>query len=113
MDHVQRPPERVSTAPLSDLLQSFDGVKLKAAHRMANLDQVHKALEIGYSNLPQPLDTEKPKYYVPRNPYQTPLYYPQQPIPSLSTPSVFGQLDVETLFYVFYFLPGTYQQYVE
>jgi len=30
----------------------------------------------------------------------------------LSTPSVFSQLDVETLFYVFYYLPGTYQQYL-
>lgn len=30
-----------------------------AAHRMANLDQVHKLLDGGYSNMPQPQDTEK------------------------------------------------------
>ena len=30
-----------------------------AAHRMTNLDQVHKLLEGGYSNVPQPQDTEK------------------------------------------------------
>ena len=53
----------------------------------------------------------RPKYYVPRNPYQTPAYYPQSPNPVLSTAGIFSQLDVETLFYVFYFLPGTYQQY--
>jgi len=52
----------------------------------------------------------RPKYYVPRNLYQTPDYYPQSPNPVLSTAGVFSQLDVETLFYVFYFLPGTYQQ---
>jgi CCR4-NOT transcription complex subunit 3 len=54
----------------------------------------------------------RPKYYVPRNPYQTPAFYPQAPNPVLSTAGIFSQLDVETLFYVFYFLPGTYQQYV-
>jgi CCR4-NOT transcription complex subunit 3 len=77
---------------------------------MTNLDQVHKLLDGGYSNMPEPQDTEKPKYYVPRNPYQAPSYYPQATNPILSSPRLFAQLDVETLFYVFYFLPGTYQQ---
>jgi CCR4-NOT transcription complex subunit 3 len=54
----------------------------------------------------------RPKYYVPRNPYPTAPYYPQSPHPSLGTTGIFSQLDVETLFYVFYFLPGTYQQCV-
>lgn len=54
----------------------------------------------------------RPKYYVPRNPIQTPSYYPQTPNPILNTAGIFSQLDVETLFYVFYYLPGTYQQYV-
>jgi len=97
---------------------------------MSNLDQVHKMLEGGHSNVPLPQDTEKyvnplftahtlirsnhvrPKYYVPRNPFQTAPYYPQAPHPALSTHAIFSQLDVETLFYVFYFLPGTYQQLV-
>jgi len=90
---------------------SFEAVKQKAAHR-TNLDQVHKLLDGGYSNMPQPQDTEKPKYYVPRNPYQAPTYYPQATNPILSSPRLFAQLDVETLFYVFYFLPGTYQQFL-
>ncbi|KAG6813466.1 hypothetical protein H0H92_010800 [Tricholoma furcatifolium] len=107
-------PQRSSAFPgsLSDLVVSFENVKQKAAHRMTNLDQVHKMLEGGHSNVPQPQDTEKPKYYVPRNPFQTAPYYPQAPHPVLSTPGVFSQLDVETLFYVFYFLPGTYQQFL-
>ncbi|KAF9468828.1 Not1 N-terminal domain, CCR4-Not complex component-domain-containing protein [Collybia nuda] len=97
---------------LSDLVVSFENVKQKAALRMTNLDQVHKMLEGGHSNVPQPQDTEKPKYYVPRNPFPTAPYYPQAPHPALSTALIFSQLDVETLFYVFYFLPGTYQQYL-
>ncbi|KAG7445904.1 uncharacterized protein BT62DRAFT_932246 [Guyanagaster necrorhizus] len=108
---------RPSAAPgafpgsLSDLVVSFESVKQKAL-RVPNNDNVHKMLEGGYSSMPQPQDTEKPKYYVPRTPYQTASYYPQTPHPLLSTPAIFSQLDVETLFYVFYFLPGTYHQYL-
>ena len=53
----------------------------------------------------------RPKYYVPRNPFHTAPYYPQTPNPILSSSALFAQLDIETLFYVFYYLPGTYQQY--
>jgi len=106
-------PSLPSTFPgsLSDLVVSFESVKQKAL-RAHNLDQVHKMLEGSYSSVPQPQDTEKPKYYVPRNPFQTAPYYPQAPQPSLGTSAVFSQLDVETLFWVFYYLPGTYQQFL-
>jgi CCR4-NOT transcription complex subunit 3 len=43
---------------------------------------------------------------------QTPAYYPQQILPLLSTPVLFERLDVETLFWVFYYMPGTYQQWL-
>ncbi|KAF5333231.1 hypothetical protein D9611_002280 [Ephemerocybe angulata] len=96
---------------LSDLVVSFENVKQKAL-RASSLDQVHKMLEGSHINVPQPQDTDKPKYYVPRNPYPTAAYYPQQPHPTLGAPAIFSQLDVETLFYIFYYLPGTYQQYL-
>ncbi|CCL99167.1 uncharacterized protein FIBRA_01182 [Fibroporia radiculosa] len=108
----QQPRPNAFPGSLSDLVVSFENVKQKAPHRMSNLDQVHKVLQGSYSSMPQPQDTEKPKYYVPRNPIQTPSYYPQSPNPVLNTAGIFSQLDVETLFYVFYFLPGTYQQYL-
>jgi len=115
--NVARPPStqqvpRAVPGSLSDLVVSFENAKQKAVHRMNNLDQVHKLLEGGLSTLPQPQDTERPKYYVPRNPFTTPSFYPQTPNPMLSTPAIFSQLDVETLFYVFYYLPGTYQQFL-
>jgi len=112
---AQQTQQQRSTAfpgSLSDLVVSFESVKQKAAMRLNNLEQVHKMLESGYTSIPQPQDTEKPKYYVPRNPFQTPPYYPQSPHHLLSTAGIFSQLDVETLFYVFYYLPGTYQQYL-
>ncbi|PFH52582.1 hypothetical protein AMATHDRAFT_74064 [Amanita thiersii Skay4041] len=114
LQQQSQPQQRSAAFPgsLSDLVVSFESVKQKAAMRMNNLDQVHKMLEGGYTSIPQPQDTEKPKYYVPRNPYQTAPYYPQTPHPLLNTAGIFSQLDVETLFYVFYYLPGTYQQYL-
>ncbi|PCH41617.1 hypothetical protein WOLCODRAFT_143676 [Wolfiporia cocos MD-104 SS10] len=108
----QQPRSSAFPGSLSDLVVSFENVKQKAPHRMSNLDQVHKLLQGSYSSMPQPQDTEKPKYYVPRNPVQTPSYYPQTPNPVLNTAGIFSQLDLETLFYVFYYHPGTYQQYL-
>ncbi|GBE79148.1 Not1 N-terminal domain, CCR4-Not complex component-domain-containing protein [Sparassis latifolia] len=113
---LQQPPRSSASSAfpgsLSDLVMSFENVKQKAPHRMSNLDQVHKLLQGSYSSMPQPQDTEKPKYYVPHNPILTPAYYPQTPNPILNTSGIFSQLDVETLFYVFYYHPGTYQQYL-
>ncbi|KAJ2912210.1 hypothetical protein MD484_g8203, partial [Candolleomyces efflorescens] len=106
-----RTPSSAFPGSLSDLVVSFENVKQKAL-RVSNLEQVHKMLEGGHINVPQPQDTDKPKYYVPRNPYHTPAYYPQQPHATLASPAIFSQLDVETLFYIFYYLPGTYQQYL-
>ncbi|KAG8218806.1 Not1 N-terminal domain, CCR4-Not complex component-domain-containing protein [Butyriboletus roseoflavus] len=115
VNHAQQAPARpaATTFPgsLSDLVASFETVKQKAPHRMNNLGEVHKLLEGGYTHAPQPVDTEKPKYYVPRHPFNAPSFYPQTPHPVLSSPALFSQIDVETLFYVFYYLPGTYQQY--
>ncbi|KAG6378880.1 Not1 N-terminal domain, CCR4-Not complex component-domain-containing protein [Boletus reticuloceps] len=110
VNHAQQAPSRpaITTFPgsLSDLVASFETVKQKAPHRMNNLGEVHKLLEGGYSHAPQPVDTEKPKYYVPRHPFNTPSFYSQTPHPVLSSPALFSQIDVETLFYVFYYLLG-------
>ncbi|KDN45924.1 hypothetical protein K437DRAFT_256443 [Tilletiaria anomala UBC 951] len=97
---------------LSDLVSSFESAKQKSLLGENNMDAVHKSLEASFMNVPEPLDSEKPKYYVPQNPYPTPAYYPQQPLAHLDNPALFAKLDVDTLFYAFYFMPHTYQQYL-
>lgn len=52
----------------------------------------------------------RPKYYVPKTPYQTPSYYPQSPTPMLDNPASFEKFDIDTLFFIFYYQQGTYQQ---
>ncbi|KAF8259901.1 Not1 N-terminal domain, CCR4-Not complex component-domain-containing protein [Lactarius quietus] len=119
---AQRPPSAMQQqtqqrnafpGSLSDLVASFENVKQKAAHRMTNLDQVHKLLDGGYSNMPQPQDTEK-YAQVLRAAQSVPGadLLPADDKPDLELPAALAQLDVETLFYVFYFLPGTYQQFL-
>jgi hypothetical protein len=54
----------------------------------------------------------RPKYYVPKNPYPTPPFYPQAPVGILETPAHFAKYDVDTLFYIFYYQVGTYMQCV-
>lgn len=49
---------------------------------------------------------------MPRNPYATPSYYPQEPSSQFASPALFAKLDVDTLFYIFYYRPGTYLQYL-
>ncbi|KAJ1310994.1 hypothetical protein OPQ81_009502 [Rhizoctonia solani] len=102
--------QRQLPSSLSDLVSTFEASKEKAARR--DPEQLSKALAAGFEGMPQPQDTSKPKYYVPRNPYPSQPYYPQQPLPVLSSPALYSQLDVETLFFVFYYLPGTYMQYL-
>ncbi|CAE6521666.1 unnamed protein product [Rhizoctonia solani] len=102
----QQAQQRQLPSSLSDLVSTFEASKEKAARR--DPEQLSKALAAGFESMPQPQDTSKPKYYVPRNPYPSQPYYPQQPLAVLSSPALYSQLDVETLFFVFYYLPGTY-----
>ncbi|KAG8847176.1 general negative regulator of transcription subunit 5 [Serendipita sp. 411] len=106
----QQPPKFAAT--LSDLMSSFRSVGLKGPDRMKDTEQVKDVLDTMSPSMPQARDAERPRYHATRNPTQTPAYYPQQVLPLLSSPEFFERLDVETLFWVFYYMPGTYQQWM-
>ncbi|KAN0064142.1 general negative regulator of transcription subunit 5 [Thecaphora frezii] len=97
---------------LTDLVSSFEAAKQKSMRRDSNLNSVHKSLESSFMNVPEPLDSDKPKYYVPKNPFPTPAYYPQAPASVFDNPALYAKFDVETLFYIFYYQQGTYHQYL-
>lgn len=97
---------------LTDLVSSFESAKQKSLRRDANLGLVHKSLESSFMNVPEPLDSDKPKYYVPKNPFLTPSYYPQSPASVFDNPALYAKFDVDTLFYIFYYQQGTYHQYL-
>lgn len=69
-------------------------------------------LQSSLANMPDVADSERLKHYVPKVPQMVPPYYPQAPAPSFDHPSVFEKFDTDTLFFIFYFQQGTYQQYL-
>jgi len=77
-------------------------------------DTLHTRQQLSMSlfNMPEPSDSERPRTYVPRNPYPTPNSFPQTPAPVFDSPSTFDKFDTDTLFFIFYQQQGTYQQYL-
>lgn len=105
------PEIRLPTA-LADLAHSFEAAKERAMSKEVGFF-VHQMLDASYLFIPELADTERPKHYTPKNPYPTPSYYPQTPPPGLfDNPAMFEKFDIDTLFFIFYYQQGTYQQYL-
>jgi len=65
--------------------------------------------------LPDLHQTERPvqQQYKPKNPYNVPAFFPMTPASCFDdSTSMFKKLDVDVLFFVFYYQQGTYQQYL-
>ena len=95
---------------LQDLLQSFEITKLRAP--ASDSPSVQRLLAASHSSRPDYLDAEKPRHYRPDIKYNTPAYYPQEPFPNVDDPNLYGKIDTDTLFYLFYYRQNTYQQYL-
>ncbi|KAM0795278.1 Not1 N-terminal domain, CCR4-Not complex component-domain-containing protein [Usnea florida] len=95
---------------LQDLLQSFEITKLRAP--ASDSPSVQRLLAASHGSRPDYLDAEKPRHYRPDIKYNTPAYYPQEPFPNVDDPNLYGKIDTDTLFYLFYYRQNTYQQYL-
>ncbi|ODN91410.1 CCR4-NOT transcription complex subunit 3 [Cryptococcus wingfieldii CBS 7118] len=84
----------------------------EAKRRSDDGDELHAALEGSYSNIPQQQDAEPPRYYHPKNPIKTPSHYPQARLPALEDKSIYSRLELDQLFYIFYYMTGTYEQWL-
>ncbi|KAG9065119.1 general negative regulator of transcription subunit 5 [Linnemannia hyalina] len=105
-------PEIRLPSALADLAHSFEISKERAMSKDVGFFAI-QMLETSFQFLPEAADTERPKYYAPKNPYPTPSYYPQLPPPALFEASAtFEKFDIDTLFFIFYYQQGTYQQYL-
>jgi len=95
---------------LQDLIASFEAVK----SRKHDPTSAHSLRLFAASAATHPVaqDAERPKHYKPQTPYKTPAHYPQEPLGILEEPSLFMKVDTDTLFYIFYYRQGTYQQYL-
>lgn len=97
---------------LQELIQSFEVTKERATANPT--PAVQRLLATSLTTCPEPGDAEKPRHYKPQNPYNTPLYYPQEPLSIFDDPRLYdtGRIDTDTLFYLFYYRQGSYQQYL-
>ncbi|POW19942.1 hypothetical protein PSHT_04056 [Puccinia striiformis] len=97
-----------SVSSLADLVETYDQLK----SHTPSMNEMTKIIETGISGLPQIQDAEKPYYYAPRNPYPTSSHYPQHPMAFEKRPLVWNDIEVEVLFYLFYYHQGGYLQYL-
>ena len=97
-------------ASLQDLLQAFEITKSRAP--ASDSPSVQRLLAASHTSRPNYLDAEKPRHYRPDTKYNAPAYYPQEPFANADDPTLYGKIDTDTLFYLFYYRQNTYQQYL-
>ena len=97
---------------LQDLIQSFEVTKSRVSLQPS--PSVQRLLQASQDSCPEAPDAERPSHYKPSFRYNTPSHYPQEPLPIFDDPSLYetGRIDTDTLFYIFYYRQGTYQQYL-
>ena len=96
---------------LHDLIESFGSAKNNIALGPKPADE--RLLSLSHATCPESIDAERPRHYRPQNPYPyTPAYYPQEPLSIFDDARLYTRVDIDTLFYTFYFRQGTYEQYL-
>ncbi|KAH6655606.1 Not1 domain-containing protein [Truncatella angustata] len=97
-------------ASLSDLVDSFEITKKRALP--VNAPSQIRMMQVSQASTPDVGDAEAPRKYKPDQRYPSQAQYPQEPLPIFDDPRLYGRIDPDTLFYVFYYKQGTYQQYL-
>ncbi len=95
---------------LQDLIQSFEITKSRVSQNPTPSTQ--RLLNASHATCPDSIDAERPRHYKPQMRYATPPHYPQEPLPIFDDPRLYTRIDVDTLFFIFYYCQGTYQQYL-
>ncbi|KAK9487106.1 Not1 N-terminal domain, CCR4-Not complex component-domain-containing protein [Lipomyces starkeyi] len=96
---------------LQDLISCFEAAKNRV-ESPPPLSSISKLLQTSLNHCPDSTDASKPRHYHPKTPFPTSPHFPQEPLPIFDDPLLFEKLDIDTLFYVFYYRQGTYQQYL-
>jgi CCR4-NOT transcription complex subunit 3 len=99
-------------ASLQDLVESFEVTKKRPlpANSPSHL-RMMAASQVNLNTLDH-LDSEPPRTYRPEVPYASAAGYPQEPLPIFDDPRLYSRIEPDTLFYVFYYKQGTYQQHL-
>ncbi|KAJ3109067.1 general negative regulator of transcription subunit 5 [Phlyctochytrium planicorne] len=97
---------------VADLVSSFEITKDRAGKAKEDPKFLQEMLNTSFQHLPESADAERPKYYFPQSSYPNPGYFPDTPLAVFENPAIYEMFDLDTLFFIFYYQQGTYQQYV-
>jgi len=97
---------------LSDLEESFEATKARSSKAGNDTVFLQNMLDSSFKYVPRLHDSDEPDFYTMENAYPTPSYYPEEPQKTYENPEIFKKYDVDTLFFIFYYQQGTYQQYL-
>jgi len=97
---------------LSDLEESFEATKARSSKAGNDTMFLQNMLDSSFKYVPRLHDSDEPDFYTMENAYPTPSYYPEEPQKTYENPEIFKKYDVDTLFFIFYYQQGTYQQYL-
>ncbi|KAJ3025756.1 general negative regulator of transcription subunit 5, partial [Rhizophlyctis rosea] len=97
---------------LADLVSSFEATKERSLKAREDATFFQQMLETSFQHVPDALDSERPKNHHPKRPAPGTPTHPPTPFPLFDTPLLFEKFDVDTLFFIFYYQQGTYQQYL-
>ncbi|KAI1421111.1 Not1 N-terminal domain, CCR4-Not complex component-domain-containing protein [Xylaria sp. FL1777] len=100
-------------AALHDLVESYESVKSRRAVPVNTPSALRMMAASQLSmNMMDASDAEPPRSYKPETRYLSPSGYPQEPLAILDDPRLYSRIEPDTLFYVFYYKQGSYQQYL-
>ncbi|OAA39448.1 CCR4-NOT transcription complex [Metarhizium rileyi] len=96
---------------LQDLVDSYEASRKRPLHPSAQ--STVRLMAASQAALPDVVDADVPRNYRPDVPLpQTGSGFPREPLPIFDDPRLYGRIDSDTLFYVFYYKQGTAQQYL-
>ncbi|KAI0913875.1 Not1 N-terminal domain, CCR4-Not complex component-domain-containing protein [Ustulina deusta] len=100
-------------AALQDLVESYESIKKRRAVPVNTPSALRMMAASQLSmNMMDTSDAEPPRSYKPETRYHSPSGYPQEPLAILDDPRLYSRIEPDTLFYVFYYKQGSYQQYL-
>lgn len=96
---------------LNDLLDSYETTRKRPPQPTSPAAQ--RMLAASRTNAPDVADADLPRQYRPDvRVFPSASNFPQTPHPIFDDPRLYGRVDPDTLFYVFYYKQGTHQQYL-
>ncbi|KAI8963780.1 Not1 N-terminal domain, CCR4-Not complex component-domain-containing protein [Daldinia sp. FL1419] len=99
-------------ASLQDLVDSFEVTKKRTLPVNSQSHLRMMAASQANLNSIDTFDSEPTRTYRPDTKYPSASGYPQEPLPIFENPQLYSRIEPDTLFYVFYYKQGTYQQYL-